>query len=285
MRVPDGYVACTCLNDFWISGYDSYRSQSRLSCFDLLDGFNTYASDMSVLTLMAAAIAAVGGALDLPSVAGQVQLLGFSGDQTNYNESAPHMRWTGHVGVRFQNAPQDTVFGFTPDTVLRQDMHALVSTLLEGNSFPGRVSNDFPDFDDAALSPFGVVFVFWDITGTCKEKDCGLSSVKNDMTDMSKSYAFPPEAPLKYRGRTYSACTTSWGETCFNCATYPKSVGLPIPEDSGMLPEYLEKMALLHGSFCRCYKSGRWHSKSDCWAERNRVLYNTCTFEQPVEDL
>ena len=34
---------------------------------------------------------------------------------------------------------QDTVFGFTPDTVLRQDMHALVSTLLEGNSFPGRV--------------------------------------------------------------------------------------------------------------------------------------------------
>ena len=61
MRVPDGYVACTCLNDFWISGYDSYRSQSRLSCFDLLDGFNTYASDMSVLTLMAAAIAAVGG--------------------------------------------------------------------------------------------------------------------------------------------------------------------------------------------------------------------------------
>ena len=98
-----------------------------------------------------------------------------------------------------------------------------------------KVSNDFPDFDDAALSPFGVVFVFWDITGTCKEKDCGLSSVKKDMTDMSKSYAFPPEAPLKYRGRTYSACTTSWGETCFNCATYPKSVGLPIPEDASLI--------------------------------------------------
>ena len=206
------------------SGHTGAKARFCLR-FNSVDGFNTHASDMAVLLLMAAAIAAAGGrsmakaelrpsfaelcafripqgALDLPSLAGQAQLLGFSGDQTNYNESAPHMRWTGHVGVRFQHAPQDhpgggafldfgavvdlicrlqgfvvwvmclqllscfflckgwsgrctvapkpglsdrcdvmiqdTVFGFTPDTVLRQDMHALVSTLLEGNSFPGR---------------------------------------------------------------------------------------------------------------------------------------------------
>ena len=31
------------------------------------------------------------------------------------------------------------MFGFTPDTELRNDMRALVGSLLEGNSFPGKV--------------------------------------------------------------------------------------------------------------------------------------------------
>lgn len=35
-----------------------------------------------------------------------VQLLGFSGDQQNYDESAPHFRWTGHVGLRYRDTPQ-----------------------------------------------------------------------------------------------------------------------------------------------------------------------------------
>ncbi|CAE7755132.1 chmp3 [Symbiodinium pilosum] len=222
--------------------------------------------------------------LELPVLPGQVQLVGFSGDQTNYNESAPHMRWTGHVGLRFSDAPK-VMFGFTPDTELRNDMRALVGSLLEGNSFPGKVSDDFQDFEDAALSPHGVIFVFWDVQGACNEKDCGLSSILKDMDDINKVYAFPPEAPQKYRGKAYSACNSTWGALCFNCATYPKSVGLPIPEDTGMLPGYLEKMALLHGSFCRCYKSGRWRPKSDCWAERHRLLFESCAFEQPVEDL
>jgi hypothetical protein len=33
-----------------------------------------------------------------------------------------------------------------------------------------------------------------------------------------------------------------WGQSCFNCATYPASVGLPIPDDSGMLPQYLVEL-------------------------------------------
>ncbi len=35
-----------------------------------------------------------------------VQLLGFSGDQQNYDESAPHFRWTGHVGLRYRDTQQ-----------------------------------------------------------------------------------------------------------------------------------------------------------------------------------
>ena len=95
-----------------------------------------------------------------------------------------------------------------------------------------KVSDDFQDFEDAALSPHGVIFVFWDVQGACNEKDCGLSSILKDMDDINKVYAFPPEAPQKYRGKAYSACNSTWGALCFNCATYPKSVGLPIPEDA-----------------------------------------------------
>mmetsp|Transcript_42913 Transcript_42913/g.80055 ORF Transcript_42913/g.80055 Transcript_42913/m.80055 type:complete len:243 (+) Transcript_42913:25-753(+) len=237
----------------------------------------------SASILILACEVASGGPLALPGVHGQVQLVGFAGDQDNYNESALHMRWTGHVGLRFR-ALQDTVFGFTPDTALRSNMQALVSTLLEGSHFPGKVSDDFAEFADAAKSPFGTIFVFWDID-SCSKEDCGLSDVLEDVAKADKFYSFPPEAPRKYRGLEYSACARFWGETCFNCATYPKSLGLPIPDDSGMLPQYLEKMVLRPGAFCRCYKSGGWFPKSECWARRNSFLHESCAFEEPVKDL
>ena len=37
--------------------------------------------------------------LELPPVSFSAQLVGFAGDQLNYDESAPHFRWTGHVGL------------------------------------------------------------------------------------------------------------------------------------------------------------------------------------------
>ena len=44
--------------------------------------------------------------LELPPVSFSAQLVGFAGDQLNYDESAPHFRWTGHVGLRFHQEPQ-----------------------------------------------------------------------------------------------------------------------------------------------------------------------------------
>ena len=40
--------------------------------------------------------------LELPELRTAAQLLGFAGDQENYDEKAPHFRWTGHVGLRFK---------------------------------------------------------------------------------------------------------------------------------------------------------------------------------------
>ena len=44
--------------------------------------------------------------LELPPVSSTAQLVGFAGDQLNYDESAPHFRWTGHVGLRYHQEPQ-----------------------------------------------------------------------------------------------------------------------------------------------------------------------------------
>jgi hypothetical protein len=48
-------------------------------------------------------------------VSSTAQLVGFAGDQLNYDESAPHFRWTGHVGLRYHQEPQadtgGTLFG------------------------------------------------------------------------------------------------------------------------------------------------------------------------------
>ena len=102
---------------------------------------------------------------------------------------------------------------------------------------------------------------------------------------IQKVYAFPPEAPRKYRGLSSSSCDGLWGENCFNCATYPQSLGLPIPDESGMLPGYLEKLAMEPNAFCRCYKSGRWLKSPACAASWNRALREVCKFDEPETEL
>ncbi|CAK9027339.1 Hypothetical protein SCF082_LOCUS17881 [Durusdinium trenchii] len=242
--------------------------------------------------------------LELPPVATRAQLVGFAGDQTNYNISAPHFRWTGHVGLRFR-AEEATLYGFTPDTELRHDTPLLVSTLLDGNRFTGRVADDYEDFADATQSPFGQIFVFWDIPDDlCTERDCGWSLVQQDSWEGDGDEGGQTEDGTAEPGarHTESACDELWGKNCFNCATYPKSVGLPIPDatwndevlfffwrraeaESGMLPGYLEELAKAPASLCRCYTFGRWRSSRECsqLGGSHEALRDLCHFEEPEE--
>ena len=56
-----------------------------------------------------------------------------------------------------------------------------------------------------------------------------------------------------------------WGQSCFNCATYPASVGLPIPEASGMLPQYLVKLLQDEkGARCGWRIFGGWFVMGRC---------------------
>ena len=232
---------------------------------------------------------AAGLEMPLATPTSLVQLLGFSGDQQNYDESAPHFRWTGHVGLRYRDTPQ-VLYGFTPNTPLLNDTKSLVNVLLDGQRFPGRVADDAKEFDDATRSPYGQIFVFWDVPKEkCLYEDCGFSVVRDDAQRSAESaakfYAFPPEAPRKYRQLSQSSCDENWGDSCFNCATYPQSVGLPIPDDTGMLPGYLIKLAQEPKALCRCYKSGRWLQGFQCEAPWTKGLMNACKFDDPSHEL
>ena len=73
-------------------------------------------------------------------------------------------------------------FRFTPDTELLDDKNALVEGVLSGKSWPGQVLDHDVDFIDATQSPHGFVFIFYDVPeSNCKEADCGLASVLEDV--------------------------------------------------------------------------------------------------------
>jgi len=223
--------------------------------------------------------------LRLPPVKTEVQIVAFHGDQGHYNISAPHMRWTGHAGLRYRARP-DRIYGFTPLTPLLGDMGRLVAMLLEGEPFPGFVDDDMAEFVDAAQSPFGVFLVFWDVPPKlCAFPDCGLSRVLADAGPGSELlYAFPPVAPRALARVDHSACDETWNRACFNCGTYPRSVGVPIPEESGMFHEYIPALASREGAHCRCYLRGEWLEPRMCLVSTAEGVFHPTWCESDCPD-
>ena len=161
---------------------------------------------------------------------------------------------------------------FAPQTHydITYDMGLLVTELFEGKIFDGRVADDSLFFRDAAQSPYGFVFVFWDVP-----------------TSMCSRYSFPPAAALKYRPELVHAdsldmCSESWGSACFNCGTYPRSVGIPVPETTGMFDAYIPSLAAQDEAYCRCYVAGQWRPSAECDNKRDADLFQSCVFNEPA---
>jgi hypothetical protein len=241
--------------------------------------FHALALVITRLTLFIPLSSTNSAELPLPLIRHSLQLVGFHGDQCNFHPRSPMMRWTGHLGMRYRNEPR-SIFGFTPDTI-HDDIGILVPMLLNGNMFKGRVKDDMSYFKDAARSPFGFVFVFWDVPyQSCMTMDCGQRHLQNDAFQTSKMYSFPPSAPRFYRNIT-NYFNTAWGITCFNCATYPASVGVQVPDSSGMFDIYLRALAEQKNAFCRCYIQGKWQHSQHCDRDREVFLFDVCVFDEP----
>lgn len=191
------------------------------------------------------------------------------------------MRWAGHLGIRYAQSADD-IFGFMPASPPSMSMFHLIDALLNGTSFEGNVNLDNDIFELSFLSPYGFTAVFYDVPPSkCLSPDCGYALLQEDLRATSishKFYAFPPSAPRAYRNHNYSACDHTWGQSCFNCATYTTSLGIEEVEASGMFDTYIPALAGQATAHCRCFVSGEWVHHAFCVRDR----WSTCRYEDPA---
>lgn len=211
------------------------------------------------------------------------QFVAFHGDQINYNtNNTVGQRWAGHLGVRFSQIP-DEIFGFNPSSNENITREQRTEFLLNGLSYPGKVSKDANLFYEALQSPHGFTVVFYDVPNdACNTADCGYGKIQNDLLTSPLTntfYAYPPTAPRAYKNINFSACDNLWGETCFNCATYTHSLGIAEVETSGLFMHYIPALAAQPTAHCKCIINGLWVRSVLC----TRDFLSMCAYKNPTD--
>jgi len=149
----------------------------------------------------------------------------------------------GHVGVSLDGGK--TIWGFTPDRESRPDMsdEEFVALISSNVPVPGLVKDDTEIFRLAEkyMHEFG-----WntDVITSVQVVDSEQKAALRDQVERmsgnggkgegdghGKNYQFPYDQPRQ--GSNYA------GSECRNCATFMEFLGLPIPESTGILAEYI----------------------------------------------
>ena len=184
---------------------------------------------------------------DLANTAGDqtVSLFGFRGvgsmaDILSGKAFHPYVV-TGHVGYSFDGGK--TIYGFGPDAAGEASAYEVVQALRkERKSYPGVIGGDTEVFREVANNPAvgrrGEIQTVYrlDIPVTKEELDAIKAS--HDAFGLNKPmenvfYAFPPKKGV------------APAEGHYNCATFPSRLGIPIPEQTGMLTDYIPQLEQL----------------------------------------
>jgi RHS repeat-associated protein len=136
----------------------------------------------------------------------------------------------GHVGFSFNNGKK--IYGFGPNIPKSMTAEEAHSLLMARKPFPGIVTNDTRMFQNAANYGLDVKKTTFNVSTTQYwkakaglTKDLFMQKVFGGISN--KYYTFPPSRKTNL----------PWGENCYNCATYPQSLGLPTTHASGFLNE------------------------------------------------
>jgi RHS repeat-associated protein len=172
---------------------------------------------------------------------GEVQLFAFRGTgfrSVQYSSENGLIR-AGHVGISFDGGK--TIYGFHPSEYSLSQFaseDAALSYLKNGGSLPGQVYNDTALFLRAEqLANGGARTTVYQLTIPAATTELNsirtsvLSQVANPSTTTSL-YSFPAiENGIPYMPAG-----------CNNCATWPQTLGIPIPNLSGQIKDYIEAM-------------------------------------------
>lgn len=138
---------------------------------------------------------------------------------------------TGHVGISVDGG--ETIWGFNPVKPAGISRDELIIRLRAGESFPAWVREDTELFKRAEKSRPVLIERRTSIdVSICREVEKRLTSDIKNSTDSSlrgKRYSFPRKGSGGFEAN------------CWNCCTYPSTLGMKTPFLSGQLGEYLEK--------------------------------------------
>ena len=167
----------------------------------------------------------------------QIWLLGFQGaTRAGYRRfrDAEPLLLTGHVGVSLDGG--QTIYGFSPDAPgLSPD--ATIDALAAGRCFPGIVRDDRPFFERAAAAAAAgytrTPVYLW------------VQEVPQDTWTaaagrLQTAHENDPPANPRY-------CWPAIPASGYNCATWPLTLGVAIPEPSGRLARYIPALRQVAG--------------------------------------
>jgi len=161
-----------------------------------------------------------------------IWLIGFRGTSfraEQYKDESLLIR-AGHVGFAFEG-DEERIFGFHPtDAAARAigDPEAVIAWLKKLNTLPGTLQDDTAIFRRAhELAKGGARTQVWqmpiEVSNEAFERIKNLTMLWYT-EETTFLYSFPPEALLPDRD---------------NCATFPRRLGLPLPEPTGQLLYYV----------------------------------------------
>jgi len=147
---------------------------------------------------------------------------------------------TGHVGYSFDGG--QTIYGFGPSVPEGMSAYDAVQSLRNGASYPGVISNDTAVFESVANNP---AVGRGGVPQTVIQQQIPVSQAQFDTMQAAHDsigggnpmdnvlYGFPPKG-----GTAPVGCY-------FNCATFPSSLGIPIPENTGIMRTYMSQLEQL----------------------------------------
>lgn len=172
----------------------------------------------------------------------------FAAVKAEANDESP-LLLAGHVALSFDGGK--TLYGFTPKTDPKLSVDEVIDLLRAGKVFPGQVKIDTKHYEIAAkkaaeegwaIEQKRVVMTFDPAEQPALAQRALDEKTASERDEHTHGYKFTPKNLAPPRDSTATNGQPFPGECIANCATWPRFVGVRLPETSGRMTEYMREL-------------------------------------------